>query len=177
MNALKYVAVLAVAGMLGLGAGVVSAQETKTPEAGKAPVAAKPAATATGKEAKEPGRNLTARGELTAVDSTATPPTVTLKVLKGKQSKTMTIEVPSSAKILEGKTTKAMADLTVGERVQVKYDRTQAVCGVITQPANSCVSLMIKGRPDSATWRKLTVSRTGKWRFITAAVSPGSMRS
>jgi len=124
MKALKHVAALAVAGMLGLGVGVVSAQETKTPEAGKAAVAAKPA-TAPSKEAKETGRDLTARGEVTAVDSMATPPTMTLKVVKGKASKTLTIEVPSSAKILQGKTAKAMADLSVGEHVRVTYDRTQ----------------------------------------------------
>jgi len=125
MNALKYVAVLAVTGMLGLGAGVASAAETKAPEAGKAPVASKPAATAPSKEAKEVGRDLIVRGELTAVDSTATPPTVTLKVLKGKQDESMTIAVPSTAKILEGKTVKAVADLAMGEHVRIKYDRTQ----------------------------------------------------
>ena len=125
MNALKYVAVMAVTGMLGLGAGVASAAETKAPEAGKATMAAKSAATAPGKEAKEVGRDLIVRGELTAVDSTATPPTVTLKVLKGKQDETMTIAVPSTAKILEGKTVKAVADLAMGEHVRIKYDRTQ----------------------------------------------------
>jgi hypothetical protein len=125
MNALKYVAVLAVAGMLGLGAGVASAQETKTPEAGKAPMAAKPAATATGKEAKEVGHDLTVRGELTAVDSTATLPTVTLKVPKGKQTESMTIAVPPTAKILEGKSVKALTDLVTGDHVRIKYDRTQ----------------------------------------------------
>jgi len=129
MSALKYVAALAVMGMLGLGAGVASAQESKAPEAGKAPMAAKPAAKSpsktASKAAKESEHYLSARGELTAVDSAATPPTVTLKVVKGKASKTMTIEVPSSAKILEGKSAKAMADLTVGERVRVTYDRTQ----------------------------------------------------
>ncbi len=129
MNALKYVASLAVVGLLGLGAGVASAQEYKAPEAGQAPMAAQPAAKSpsktASKAAKESEHYLSARGELTAVDSTATPPTVTLKVVKGKASKTMTIEVPSSAKILEGKTTKAMSDLTVGERVRVNYDRSQ----------------------------------------------------
>jgi len=125
MKALKYVTVLAAAGMLGLGVGVVSAQETKPPEAGKAPMAAKPAATTPNKEAKEVGRDLIVRGELTAVDSTATPPTVTLKVPKGKQDETMTIAVPPTAKILEGKTVKAVADLAMGEHVRIKYDRTQ----------------------------------------------------
>jgi hypothetical protein len=125
MNVLKYAAVLTVAGMLGLGAGIASAQETKAPEVGKAPVAAKPAATTPGKEAKEVGRDLIVRGELTAVDSAATPPTVTLKVLKGKQAETMTFTVPSTAKILEGKTVKAVADLAMGEHVRIKYDRTQ----------------------------------------------------
>ncbi len=125
MKALKYAAALAVVGMLGLGAGVASAQETKAPEAGKAPMAATPAAKSPSKTAKESEHYLSARGELTAVDSTANPPTVTLKVVKGKASKTMTIEVPSSAKILEGKTTKAMTDLSVGERVRVNYDRSQ----------------------------------------------------
>jgi len=125
MHAPKYVAALAVVGMLGLGAGVALAQEAKAPEAEKAPMAAKPAATTPSKAAKASERNFTARGEVTALDTTATPPTVTLKVVKGKSNKTMTIEVPSSAKILEGKSAKAISDLTVGEHVRVTYDRTQ----------------------------------------------------
>ena len=129
MNALKYVAALAAVGILGLGAGVASAQESKAPEAGKAPMAATPAAKSpsktASKAAKESEHYLSARGEVTAVDSTATPPPMPLKGVKGKAGKTRTSAGPSSAKILEGKTTKAIADLTAGERVRVTYDRTQ----------------------------------------------------
>jgi hypothetical protein len=138
MQGMKQLAAVAVAGLLALGAGVAFAAETKAPETGKIPEAAKPAETGKStqgatpapmapakqaKQGKELGADHFVRGEVTAVDSAVTPPTVTLKVWRGKTTETLTLAVPSTAKILEGKSTKAIADLKVGERVRVKYDQ------------------------------------------------------
>jgi len=132
MQGMKQVAAVAVAGLLALGAGVAFAAETKPPEAakpaetGKTAQGVSPAPMAPAKQAKEGkelGTDHIVRGEVTAVDSAVAPPTVTLKVWRGKTTENLTVAVPSTAKILEGKSTKAIADLKVGERVRVKYDQ------------------------------------------------------
>ncbi|HEX7550400.1 MAG TPA: hypothetical protein VF579_07480, partial [Candidatus Methylomirabilis sp.] len=72
---------------------------------------------------KEIAPNRIVRGEVTAVEASATPPTVTVKVMRGKSPETVAVEVPSSAKITSGKVGKSLTDITIGSRVWMRYDR------------------------------------------------------
>ncbi len=73
---------------------------------------------------KEVGVDRIVRGEVTHVETAATPPTLTVSVKRGKQADTVGVDVPSTAKITEGKTVKTLADIKVGDRVWMRYDRT-----------------------------------------------------
>jgi CxxC motif-containing protein len=126
MNGMKQMAAVAVAGLLAFGTGIAFGAETKAPEAAKPAEASKTMESSTpAKMSKEVKGDRIVRGELTAVDSATMPPTVTLKVAKGKQGETMTVAVPASAKILEGKAVKSVADLKAGDTVRIKYDQLQ----------------------------------------------------
>ncbi len=144
MRGTKTALALLAAGTLALGTGSVFAAESSAPAA----TPAKPSATEMSKttapmtnEAKESktqqqaartskntekevGVDRIVRGEVTHVESTATPPTLTVRVKRGKQTDTVGVDVPSTAKITEGKATKTLADIKVGDRVWMRYDRT-----------------------------------------------------
>lgn len=121
------------AGSLVLGAGIAfaatseSTEYSKKPEAPKATTA--PAPTESKRKTATPAEKETAtdrmvRGVVTAVEPSASPSTLTLKVMRGKQEETVGVDVPAGTKILAGKTAKTLADLKVGDRVWMKYDRT-----------------------------------------------------
>ncbi len=61
------------------------------------------------------------RGEVASVEIPAK--TLTVKTMKGKEPMTVGVEVPDTAKITQGKAIKHLADLKVGERVYLRYDR------------------------------------------------------
>jgi hypothetical protein len=126
MSGMKQMAAVAVAGLLAFGTGIAFGAETKAPEAAKPAEASKTMEPSTpAKASKEVKGDRIVRGELTAVDSAAMPPTVTLKVAERKENETLTIAVPASAKILEGKAVKKVADLKAGDTVRIKYDQLQ----------------------------------------------------
>jgi hypothetical protein len=72
---------------------------------------------------KELGVNRIVRGVVTHVEISANPQTLTMNVKRGKQVETVGVDVPATAKITEGKTTKTLADVKVGDRVWMRYDR------------------------------------------------------
>ncbi len=63
------------------------------------------------------------RGRITAIDTSASPETVTMNVGRGKNIKAMGVEVPSTVKIMEGKSAKTLSDVKVGDRVAMRYAR------------------------------------------------------
>ncbi len=120
-----YIAMLA-AGTLALGSGVALAAD----EASKAPVGTNAPATS-----KMPGGSKAAathaaaqatihrvRGEVTAVEPTAR--TLVVKVMEGKKELTVGVDVTDKTIIREAKTHKTLADIKVGDRVWMKYERT-----------------------------------------------------
>ncbi len=124
MRGVKMVMAMLAAGSLALGAGVTLAatSESKTPEAPKAPAASKETAAPAGQaKEKETAVDRIVRGEVTAVEPGAK--TLTVKVMRGKETETVGVEVPDIAKIHQGKATKTLADIKVGDRVWMKYDR------------------------------------------------------
>lgn len=70
---------------------------------------------------KEIGPDRTVRGTIASIDMGTK--TITVDVMHGKAKQTVGVEVPESAKITLGKTAKSLADLKVGERVRMTYDR------------------------------------------------------
>jgi len=135
MHSGKILMALLTAGSLALGAGVAFAATSESTEYSKKPEASNAAtappateskdmkATPAGKE-KESAADRIVRGAVTAVEPSANPATLTLKVMRGKQAETVGVDVPATATIHEGKATKTLADLKVGDRVWLKYDRT-----------------------------------------------------
>lgn len=114
---------LLAAGALTLGAGVALAAtgQEKAPELAKAPAVSK--ATPTSKNAeKEVAIDRIVRGEVTAVEPAAK--TLTIKAMRGKEEETVGVEVPPTTKITQGKAAKTLADIKVGDRVWMKYGRT-----------------------------------------------------
>ncbi|HSB80942.1 MAG TPA: hypothetical protein VLM91_19335 [Candidatus Methylomirabilis sp.] len=73
---------------------------------------------------KENGVDRVVRGEVTHVETSANPPTLTVNVMRGKQAETVGVDVPAGAKIMAGKSMKSLADIKVGDRVWMRYDRT-----------------------------------------------------
>ena len=129
---------------LAAGLALAATTETKTPEAAKAPALAAPAAPAKAsgeKEAqeykagqkaekaevtqekgeKEVAADRTARGEVTAVETTAK--TLSVKTMRNKKEDIIGVEVPDTVKITQGKAAKTLADIKVGDHVWMKYDR------------------------------------------------------
>ena len=142
MRGAKVLMAVLAAGSLTLGAGLALAAtaETNAPETAKTPAVSK-ATTPGENEAKETkalqrpekpratrekGEKETAvvrivRGEVTAVESTAK--TLTVKAMRGKEAETIGVEVPDTAKITQGKATKTLVDIKIGDRVWMKNDR------------------------------------------------------
>jgi hypothetical protein len=128
----KLMALLA-AGSLALGVGVAfgatseSTEYSKKPETSKATTASGTSESMEMKAApveKETAADRIVRGVVSAVEPSANPATLTLKVMRGKQAETVGVDVPATAKIHEGKAVKTLADINVGDRVWMKYDRT-----------------------------------------------------
>jgi Cu/Ag efflux protein CusF len=111
------------AGSLVLGAGLALAAttESKAPEPAKTPAVAAPAAPAKASGEKEVAADRSVRGEVTAVETTAK--TLTVKAMRNKKEDIIGVDVPDSAKITQGKAAKTLADIKVGDRVWMKYDR------------------------------------------------------
>ncbi len=108
-------AVLA-AGSLVLGASVALAST----EAAKAPVGSKETAT----QVKSKAEIHRVRGDVTAVEPSANPPTLTMKTMEGKQALTVGVDVTDKSLIREGKARKTLADIKAGDRVWMRYERT-----------------------------------------------------
>lgn len=142
MREAKVLVAMLAAGALALGAGVtLAAMGEKAPEPSKSPTASNAPASPGNQEAKETkaaqqseksqaarekgeketGVDRIVRGEVTAVE--ATGKTLTVKAMRGKQAETVGVDVPDTAKITQGKATKTLADIKVGDRVWMKYDR------------------------------------------------------
>src|SRR5574341_2242544 len=133
MRGVKTLMALLAAGALAPSAGAAMAAGAQTPEASKAPEVSKtpeaskaPEASKTtpkAREGKETALDRVVRGEVTAVEVSAAPPILTLKVMRGKEATTIDVTVPATAKISQGKATKVLADIKVGDRVWLKYDQ------------------------------------------------------
>jgi len=129
--------------VLGTGLALAATTESKTPEAAKSPAVTTPAPASTAKEAteskadqktekaqvakekgeKEVATDRTVRGEVTAVETTAK--TLTVKTMRNKMEDIIGVEVPDAVKITQGKAAKSLADIKVGDRVWMKYDRME----------------------------------------------------
>ena len=143
VNGVKALIGMLAATSLAWGASVslAATTESKTPEAAKSPAVTTPAPASAEKEAKETKAEQTAekaraaktkgekeaaadrivRGEVTAVETTAK--TLTVKTMRNKKEDIIGVEVPDAVKITQGKTAKTLADIKVGDRVWMKYDR------------------------------------------------------
>ncbi len=64
------------------------------------------------------------RGPVTAVDASANPNTLVMQTGSGKQAMTVGVDVPSTTNIMKGKTKISLSDIKVGDRVALRYDRT-----------------------------------------------------
>ncbi|HEU5395217.1 MAG TPA: hypothetical protein VFV36_10520 [Candidatus Methylomirabilis sp.] len=67
----------------------------------------------------------TVRGEVTAVEPGANPPTLVVKAMRGKQELTVGVDITGKTVIRQGKAKKTLADIKVGDRVWMKYERTK----------------------------------------------------
>lgn len=146
VTVIKVLAGVLTAGSLALGAGLALAAttESKMPEPATTPPVAATAAPAKAlgeKEAqetkaeqkaeraraakekgeKEVAADRTVRGTVTAVETAAK--TLTVKAMVNKKEDIIGVEVPDAVKITQGKATKTLADIKVGDRVWMKYDR------------------------------------------------------
>ena len=117
----RAVGLLAVGAMV-LGSGYAFAAASTPMATEKSPTAESSKATA-GTSENEITPDRIVRGQVTAIAPTTTPPTMTVKVMRGKSPKTVAVEVPSTAKITSGKVEKSLADITIGSRIWMRYDR------------------------------------------------------
>jgi hypothetical protein len=123
MRGVKVLTALLAAGALSLSATIALAAASPAPEGTKAPGASKTMTTSKAREGKETTADRTLRGEVTAIEPSATPATLSVKLVRGKETKSLDVIVPATAKITQGKTVKTLADIKVGDRVWVKYDQ------------------------------------------------------
>lgn len=116
MYGVKPLMAMVAAGSLILGAGVAlaSTAAAKVPEGSRA--------TATPAMSKAEVRRV--RGEVTAVEPSASPMTLTMKGKEGKEELTVGVDVTDKTIIREGKARKTLSDIKVGDRVWMKYERT-----------------------------------------------------
>ncbi len=73
---------------------------------------------------KEAAHDRVVRGPVTAVDASANPNTLVMQAGSGKQAMTVGVDVPSDTKIMKGKTKISLSDIKVGDRIALRYDRT-----------------------------------------------------
>ena len=64
------------------------------------------------------------RGEVIAVEPQASPMTLTLNTMEGKQQLTGGVDVTDKTMIREGKVAKSLSDIKVGDRVWLQYQRS-----------------------------------------------------
>jgi hypothetical protein len=100
--------------ILGVQAAMAAPQAAKAPEG--------PQASATQAMPKPEIRRV--RGEVTAVEPSANPPTLTMKTMAGKEELTVGVDVTGKTIIREGKVRKNLADIKAGDRVWMRYERT-----------------------------------------------------
>jgi hypothetical protein len=100
--------------ILGVQAALASTEAAKAPEASK---------TSTTQVMPKPEIRRV-RGEVTAVEPSANPPTLTMKAIEGKQELTVGVDVTNKTIIREGKARKRLSDIKLGDRVWMKYERT-----------------------------------------------------
>jgi len=116
MRGVKPLMAMLAAGSLVLAAGVALAST----EAAKAPEGSK----ATARQAMSKAEVRRVRGEVTAVEPSANPMTLTMKTKEGKEELTVGVDVTDKTIIREGKARKTLSDIKVGDRVWMKYERT-----------------------------------------------------
>lgn len=114
MRGTKQVMAVLTAGVLVLGAGAVlaSTETSKAAEGSKA----------TASQAEKKSEFHRVRGEVTAVEPVAK--SLVVKAMEGKKELTVGVDVTDKTIIREGKTHKALSDIKVGDRVWMKYQRT-----------------------------------------------------
>ena len=120
MREAKVLMAMLAAGALALGAGISLAAtgETKTPEASNTPAVSNTPTTSGTHEGKE---MKAVRGQVMAVDPSAK--TLSVKPTHGKEAKEIGVEVPDTVKIMQGKATKTLAEVKVGDRIYLQYDQ------------------------------------------------------
>jgi Cu/Ag efflux protein CusF len=111
MRGAKVFMAMAAAGALAFGTGIALA-------ANEAPKAAK---AVTSYEAGKPVMHRV-RGEVTAVEPGAR--TMTVKAMEGKEEVTVGVDVTDKTVIRQAKAHKTLGDIKVGDRVWMKYERT-----------------------------------------------------
>jgi hypothetical protein len=116
MYGVKPLMTLVTAGSLILGAGMAlaSTKAAAAPEGSKATAA----------PAMSKAEVHRVRGEVTAVEPSAAPPTLTMKTMEGKRELTVGVDVTDKTMIREGKAHKTLADIKAGDRVWMKYEGT-----------------------------------------------------
>lgn len=114
MRGMRNLMAVLVAGALSLGAGAVlaSTETSKTTEA------TKPSAT----QAEKKADIHRVRGEVTAVEPTAK--TMVVKAMEGKKELTVGVDITDKTIIREGKASKTLGDVKVGDRVWMKYEKS-----------------------------------------------------
>ena len=120
MRETKMLMAMLAAGTLALGAGTSLAATggTKTPEASNTPAVSNAPAMSDTHEGKEMKAT---QGQVTAVDPSGR--TLSLKPTHGKEAKEIVVEVPNTVKIMQGKATKNLAEVKVGDRISMQYDQ------------------------------------------------------
>lgn len=110
----KQVMALLAAGVLTLGAGMAlaSTETSKAAEGSKG----------TASQAEKKSESHRVRGEVTSVEPDAK--TMVVKAMEGKKELTVGVDVTDKTIIRKGKTHKALSDIKVGDRVWMKYQRT-----------------------------------------------------
>ena len=98
------------------------AEQAKEAKETKAEQQKEKASTAAKKGNQEMAAHRIVRGEVTAVETAAK--TLTVKTMRNKKEETVGVDVPDAVKITQGKATKTLADLKVGDHVWMKYDHT-----------------------------------------------------
>lgn len=118
MRGVKLSMAILTAGALAFGAGVaLAAPYGSTTSEGSQTPAAQAAPT-------RPVHH-TVRGEVTAVEPGANPPTLVVKAMRGKQELTVGVDITDRTVIHQGKAKKTLADIKVGDRVWMKYEQTK----------------------------------------------------
>ncbi len=114
MSGSKKLLALVAAGALTLGAGLAlaSTDASKTTEGSKVPAA----------QAGKKAEYHRVRGEVTAVEPGAK--TMVVKAMEGKKALDVGVDVTDKTIIRERKATKMLGDIKVGDRVWMKYEKT-----------------------------------------------------